>query len=154
MSDAGPGPLLRRATDVPPPEPDEADYPPPGLIQSPAARAFIVFIAAVIGTAIVVVMLLVGTVGNTESVKRQSEENGRLLEDTAAILRVVLAVTGCTVNDTAKECAARTAANSGAGTEGILAEIDCRIRRAVDRLPAVAAGTNCLAARPTIPARP
>jgi len=63
--------------------------------------------------------------------KDQAESNG-------ALLRVLLATTGCTLADTPAQCAARQAERSH--TEGVqrIADIDCRLRRALAGLPPAA----------------
>jgi hypothetical protein len=60
--------------------------------------------------------------------KEQAESNGTLL-------RVLLAVSGCTAEDTPEECTERQAERSR--LEGVLrvADVDCRLRRALAGLP-------------------
>lgn len=112
---------------------------------SPAARAFVIFTVALIGTAALSIVLLFSTAGNTEKTVDQGEENFEAIKDQEAILRIILAVTGCTVADTTEQCQAKAAAGGARN----IAEVDCRVRLAVAGLPAPDKGQTCVPPPPT-----
>lgn len=115
------------------------------MTSTPAARAFLIFTAAIVGTAVLVVVLLFGTVGNTEKTVQQSETNFDVLKDAETILRIILAVTGCTEQDTEQQCRDRVAASS---TRSVV-ELDCRVRLAIAGQPAPKTGETCVPPPPT-----
>ena len=115
------------------------------MTSTPAARAFLIFTAAIVGTAVLVVVLLFGAVGNTEKTVNQSEQNFGVLKDQDTILRVILAVTGCTEQDTPQQCRERVAASS----TGSVIELDCRIRLALAGEPSPKMGETCVPPPPT-----
>ena len=112
---------------------------------SPAARAFVIFTAALVGTAVLVVVLLIATAGNTEKTVDQSEQNFKALKDQQDILRIILAVTGCTVEETSEQCQAKVATG---GFRSII-EVDCRMRLALAGLPPPDKGQTCSPIPPT-----
>lgn len=121
---------------------------------TPVARSFAVMVAAVLFTIVAVVgglFVIVNVRSLAKGAKDQSKTNGTQLaqikaiaESNTSILRVVLAVTGCTVEDTAEQCGKRSADNGRAAAAVSIADIDCRIRRALANKPAPAAGEVCV----------
>jgi hypothetical protein len=100
---------------------------------NPVARIFFVVVA--------VVTFTVGAVsyGGYRIIiqsKEQSQFNGSLL-------RILLGVSGCTVNDTPQACAQRQADRSLREGRQRVADVDCRIRRALARQPSPPADAAC-----------
>lgn len=90
----------------------------------------------------VLVLILGGITASTVTwlASRAVEQSSR----NEALLSVVLAVTGCTVEDTPEECRQR---QRDAQTKAI-ADIDCRARRRDVGLPAPTPGTPCVEQTP------
>lgn len=78
----------------------------------------------------------------------QIGENEKQIDNAAASLRVILAVTGCTVEDTSPECLGRIQAASTAEGDRRIAEVDCVTRRAVAGLPAPIPPGTCISQTP------
>jgi hypothetical protein len=85
--------------------------------------AFFMLIIVVAGTA-----AGVGGYNVIVQSKRQSEYN-------ESLLRVVLAVSGCTTEDTPEACQQRQVDRAAAEGVQRIADVDCRFRRALARLP-------------------
>lgn len=94
---------------------------------------FLMFICAAIG-----IVLLI-------NIHEQSVQAAKSSESNAATLRVVLAVTGCEVNDTPKQCHDKIVAQSTESNNRRIAESDCLVRRAVANLPPLPKGETCVA---------
>lgn len=112
---------------------------------TPAARAFIIFVGAIVATGVLVVILLFTTKENTDKSVEQSEENFDSLKGQEAILRIILAVTGCTIEDSVEQCQAKAKAYGAAN----IIEVDCRVRLAVAGAPAPERGSSCVPPVPT-----
>lgn len=95
--------------------------------------------------ALAAVILLVGMTGGAvlyfraldtlKADKERQEFEAVILRDNNALLRIMLAVTGCTTDDTPQECQKRqTDRAAEEGTRRIV-EVDCRIRLALAGLP-------------------
>lgn len=90
-------------------------------------------LAKLIATALLAFMLLAG-VGMYFGYRVVVESKDQSTAN-HALLRVLLGVSGCTIDDTAERCHQRQLDRSD--VEGVkrIADVECRIRRALDGLP-------------------
>lgn len=129
------------------------------MIESKAARWMLAFMAVIT----VLVLGIAGAVVATFQIASRTEANLRATERAAreaeqasqeaekageeaaagtdqsqrneTLLRIVLAITGCTVDDTPEACAQRVGTASQAEGNRRIVEVDCRIRRALAGQP-------------------
>jgi hypothetical protein len=121
---------------------------------TPGARSFVALAITILVTAGSVVAglgLILNTRDRAEEGLDQSEANFELLrqvkevsEINATLLRVVLAVTGCTATDSAEACSQRIIATGATQLIGLGNEIDCRVRLAIANLPPPEPGKACV----------
>jgi hypothetical protein len=128
---------------------------------TPAARSFVTLAVTILitgGAVVAGLAVILNVRDESEGAKAQSEANFDLLrqvkdlsennaslsKDNATLLRVILAVTGCTAEDTAEQCSQRIVVATAAQGTGRIAEIDCRVRLALANLPPPPAGEMCI----------
>lgn len=78
----------------------------------------------------------------------QVGENTKTINNTTEILRIVVAVTGCTIEDTPESCRKKLADNSTAEGARRITEVDCITRRALAGLPAPNSSGTCASQTP------
>ena len=140
------------------------------IIESRAARWVIMFMAIMTVLIVGVIVGLIAVfqiasrvdrnINNTEKAARSAQQAGTKAEEAKDkaeegteqskrnedLLNIVLAITGCTVDDTPEACAQRVGtASQEEGNRRIL-EVDCRIRRALAGQPAPE-GVTCIPER-------
>lgn len=74
---------------------------------------------------------------------RLAQDSKQAAEHNTRIGAVILAVTGCTIEDTPAECSARVRSGSQAEGARRVAEVDCAARRLAAGLPALDPRRSC-----------
>jgi hypothetical protein len=97
------------------------------------------------GVIVALISLIVGLVSFIVTERfSQVDRNTESLERITEVLRIVVAVTGCTTEDTAEQCRQRLRDGSTAEGARRTAEVDCLTRRALAGLPAPIPPTTCV----------
>ena len=93
--------------------------------------------------AIVVVIVLVGAMAGLGVGGIALYQGRGQLRSNATLLKVVLAVAGCTEHDTPAQCTQRQVDKAKAEGSSRVADVDCRIRLALAGLPGPPYGVIC-----------
>ncbi|MCA1571946.1 MAG: hypothetical protein LC798_16870 [Chloroflexi bacterium] len=97
------------------------------------------------GVIVALVCLVVGLVSYILAERfGQVGDNTARIDSTEEILRIVVAITGCTTEDTPEQCRQRMGASNTAEGARRIAEVDCVTRRALAGLPAANPPMTCI----------
>lgn len=99
-------------------------------------RFLVVLLISILTVAVLVALGVASLVVQSHSQERQTVHN-------ATMLRVILALSDCTPEDTPEGCRQRQADRAKAEGVARVEQVDCRTRRAVAGLPAIAPNERC-----------